>query len=112
MEEMEQPEKKVIIRGKGIHNKWKWSTIIVSILSVIIISFLSYQLYSVSQNTPENNTGTMQGPGGSGVPSGTPPSGEPGQAPVARMIVVLIPEQVIVVQVATGHFNSCKTSKT
>ncbi|HEM1665350.1 TPA: hypothetical protein U0Y84_002743, partial [Listeria monocytogenes] len=47
MEEMEQPEKKVIIRGKGIHNKWKWSTIIVSILSVIIISVLSYQLYSV-----------------------------------------------------------------
>ncbi|EAD5326104.1 hypothetical protein EUA82_01970 [Listeria monocytogenes] len=82
MEEMEQSEKKVIIRGKGIHNKWKWSTIIVSILSVIIISVLSYQLYSVSQNTPENNTnGTMQGPGGSEMPSGTPPSGEPGQAP-------------------------------
>lgn len=81
MEEMEQPEKKVIIRGKGIHNKWKWSTIIVSILSVIIISVLSYQLYSVSQNIPENNTGTMQGPGGSGGPSGTPPSGQPGQAP-------------------------------
>ncbi|EFR88749.1 hypothetical protein IA759_01045 [Listeria marthii] len=81
MEEMEQPEKKLIIRGKGIHNKWKWSTIIVSILSVIIISVLSYQLYSVSQNTPENNTGTMQGPGGSGEPSGTPPSGQPGQAP-------------------------------
>ncbi|TYV86172.1 hypothetical protein FZ078_01225 [Listeria monocytogenes] len=82
MEEMEQPEKKVIIRGKGIHNKWKWSTIIVSILSVIIISVLSYQLYSVSQNTPENNTnGTMQGPGGSEMSSGTPPSGEPGQAP-------------------------------
>ncbi|EMX5393414.1 hypothetical protein ACNRUQ_000213 [Listeria innocua] len=81
MEEMEQPEKKVIIRGKGIHNKWRWSTIIVSILSVIIISVLSYQLYSVSQNTPENNNGTMQGPGGNGAPSGTPPSGEPGQAP-------------------------------
>ncbi|EKZ4847530.1 TPA: hypothetical protein H1082_002630 [Listeria monocytogenes] len=82
MEEMEQPEKKVIIRGKGIHNKWKWSTIIVSILSVIIISVLSYQLYSVSQNTPENNTnGTMQVPGGGEMPSGTPPSGEPGQAP-------------------------------
>ncbi|MBC1542963.1 hypothetical protein [Listeria cossartiae] len=81
MEEMEQPEKKLIIRGKGIHNKWKWSTIIVSILSVIIISVLSYQLYSVSQNTPENNTGTMQGPDGSGGPSGTPPSGQPGQAP-------------------------------
>ncbi|HAC3789269.1 TPA_asm: hypothetical protein GZO38_08040, partial [Listeria monocytogenes] len=71
MEEMEQPEKKVIIRGKGIHNKWKWSTIIVSILSVIIISVLSYQLYSVSQNIPENNTnGTMQGPGGGEMPSG------------------------------------------
>ncbi|HFK0593952.1 TPA: hypothetical protein ACGXOK_001468 [Listeria monocytogenes] len=82
MEEMEQPEKKVIICGKGIHNKWKWSTIIVSILSVIIISVLSYQLYSVSQNIPENNTnGTMQGPGGGEMPSGTPPSGEPGQAP-------------------------------
>ncbi|MBC1393030.1 hypothetical protein [Listeria innocua] len=81
MEEMEQPEKKVIIRGKGIHNKWKWSTIIVSILSVIIISVLSYQLYSVSQNKPENNNETMQGPGGGEMPSGTPPSGEPGQAP-------------------------------
>ncbi|MBC2182933.1 hypothetical protein HCB33_06100 [Listeria sp. FSL L7-0233] len=81
MEEMEQPEKKLIIRGKGIHNKWKWSTIIVSILSVIIISVLSYQLYSVCQNTPKNKTGTMQGPDGSGGPSGTPPSGQPGQAP-------------------------------
>ncbi|MBC1479802.1 hypothetical protein [Listeria seeligeri] len=82
MEEMEQPEKKVVIRGKGIHNKWKWSTIIVSILSVIIISVLSYQLYSVSQNSPGNNTGTMQqGPGGNGAPSGTPPSGEPGGNP-------------------------------
>ncbi|EFR98096.1 conserved hypothetical protein, partial [Listeria ivanovii FSL F6-596] len=80
MEEMEQPEKKIVIRGKGIHNKWKWSTIIVSIFSVIIISVLSYQLYSVSQNSPENSTGSMrQGPGGEGAPSGTPPSLEPGQ---------------------------------
>ncbi|MBF2379094.1 hypothetical protein IBB71_06690 [Listeria welshimeri] len=81
MEEMIQPEKKVIIRGKGVHNKWKWSTIIVSVLSVIIISFLSYQLYSVSQNNPVNSNGTMQGPSGDGAPSGTPPSGEPGQTP-------------------------------
>lgn len=81
MEEMIQPEKKVIIRGKGVQNKWKWSTIIVSVLSVIIISFLSYQLYSVSQNNPANSNGTMQGPSGDGAPSGTPPSGEPGQTP-------------------------------
>ncbi|AHI54966.1 hypothetical protein ACP0AK_06735 [Listeria ivanovii] len=82
MEDMEQPEKKIVIHGKGIHNKWKWSTIIVSILSVIIISVLSYQLYSVSQNNPGNSTGTMQqGPGGDGAPSGTPPSLEPGQNP-------------------------------
>ncbi len=111
MEEMEQPEKKVIIRGKGIHNKWKWSTIIVSILSVIIISVLvisCIQLVKISQKIilMEQCKDLVE-----------VRCRAERRRPVnlaKRQIVqtiVLTLEQVIVLQAATEPFNICEPSR-
>ncbi|MBC2367370.1 hypothetical protein HBP99_01940 [Listeria booriae] len=63
-------------------NKWKWSTIIVSIVSLITISFMGFALFQQNQNgmngqgnMPNNGQSQM---GGSDETYGTPPSGGPG----------------------------------
>ncbi|MBC1435613.1 hypothetical protein HB848_09705 [Listeria rocourtiae] len=62
-------------------NKWKWSTIIVSIVSVMTISFMGFALFN--QNQAEmNNDGYMPSSGhsqmgGTDETYGTPPSGGP-----------------------------------
>ncbi|MBC1936277.1 hypothetical protein HCA69_07855 [Listeria grandensis] len=73
--EFEAPKKQV--------NGWKWSTIIVSIVSVITISFMGFALFNQNQagmngqgNMPTNGQSQM---GGSDETYGTPPSGAPGQ---------------------------------
>ncbi|MBC1458026.1 hypothetical protein [Listeria newyorkensis] len=62
-------------------NKWKWSTIIVSVISVVTISFMGFALFNQNQagmNGPGNMSSNNQSQmGGTDESYGTPPSGGP-----------------------------------